>query len=301
MRHFVTKILVFSAIVLSLIAAAEIYVRSLPNPARYKHQWMLAHSTEVETLILGSSHCFYGIDPAMLGPNAFNIAQPTQPYRYDWYQLTHYPLPNLKTIVLPFSYQSLFEDLEAEPRLHYWATRYRLYMDCDIHSPFSPYALECLHAASFKEKLTSLWRPAQLKWDSLGFGTSYGTTSLLLQGKDNGPQRADENTYHHRHSLALNTDMLDSIATWCDRRSVRLLLITTPTSPSFRQHCLASQIAVNDSTLPLLISRHPSISYHNYWDDSDFSPADFYDADHLNIKGAHKLTKKVIKDMRFQK
>ena len=296
MKRFLRKTLIFSLIILSLFGAGEMYVRSLPNPARYKHQWMKAHSQEVETLILGSSHCFYGINPAAFGPRSFSLAQPTQPYRYDWYELNHYPLPRLKTVVIPFSYQSLFEDLEAEPRLRYWAVRYRLYMECDIHSPFSVYNFECLHIASFKEKLTSLWRPAQLKWDSLGFGTSYGTTSLLAEGQDNGPQRATENTYTDHHSLALNTNFLDSIAGYCDKRKVNLLLVTTPTSPSFRANCAERQVAVSDSVLQQVMKRHPSIRHLDYWADSDFKNADFYDADHLNQLGAAKLTKKVIND-----
>ena len=317
MHLFLRKILLFSLIVLALIAAAEAYVRSIPNPARYKHQWMRAHSTEVETLILGSSHCFYGINPNMLGTGkAFSLAQPTQPYRYDWYELTHYPMPHLKTVVLPFSYQSLFEDLESVPRLRYWAVRYRLYMDCDIHSPFSVYGLECLPPASFREKLTSLWRPAQLKWDSLGFGTSYGTTSLLATGHDNGIQRVRENTYvwedtgdkvgssnfksqssnFKSQSLIFNTAMLDSIAGWCERHSVRLLLVTTPVCASFRANCSHRQMSITDSTLRQILHRHPTVSYHDYWDDTDFHPADFYDADHLNSLGAAKLTRKIIAD-----
>ena len=281
MKRFLRKTLIFSLIILALFGAGEIYVRSLPNPARYKHQWMKAHSQEVETLILGSSHCFYGINPAAFGPRSFSLAQPTQPYRYDWYELTHYTLPRL---------------LEAEPRLHYWAVRYRLYMECDIHSPLSVYNFECLHIASFKEKLTSLWRPAQLKWDSLGFGTSYGTASLLAEGQDNGLQRATENTYTDHHSLALNTNFLDSIAGYCDRRNVSLLLVTTPTSPSFRANCAERQIAVGDSVLRQVMRRHPSIRHLYYWADGDFKATDFYDADHLNQLGAAKLTKKVIDD-----
>ena len=301
MKIFIRQTLTFSIIILALITAGEAYVRSMPNPARFKHQWMLSHSQEVETLILGSSHCFYGLNPTAMGPNTFSMALPTQPYRYDWYELTHYPLPRLKNVVLPFSYQSLFEDLESEPRLRYWAVRYRLYMDCDIHSPLSIYGLECLHVASFKEKLSSLWRHGQLTWDSLGFGTSYANTSLLNQCKDNGRQRAEENTYPDQHSLPLCTQMLDSIATYCDRRSIRLLLITTPTSPSFRAHCLKRQIAVNDSVLRRIMQRHPSIEYRNYWTDPDFTPADFYDADHLNLRGAAKLTNKVVRDFSLRK
>ena len=302
MKSFLRKISILSVIILALIAAAEAYVRSMPNPARDKHKWMLAHSAEVETLILGSSHCFYGINPSMFGTRTFNIAQPTQSYRYDWYQLNQYPMPRLKTVILPYSYQSVFEDIDTEPRLRYWAVRYRLYMDCDIHSPLSVYGFECLHIPSFKEKLTSLWRPPQLTWDSLGFGTSYGDTSLFLEGRDNGIQRAEENTYLSADGLKengvrdFNTAMLDSIGNYCDRREIRLILITTPTAPSFRKHCVKRQVAIGDSTLRQIMYRHPSIDYRNYWDDTDFELADFYDADHLNQKGAFKLTKKVIED-----
>jgi len=293
MKKFVRYILIFSAMILVPLVAAEIYVRSMPNPARDKHQWMLKHSAEVQTLVLGSSHCFYGINPSLLGEHAYSLAQPTQPYRYDYYQLTHYKMPNLRTVILPYSYQSLFEDIEAQPNLRFWAVRYRLYMDCDIHSPLSEYGFECLHMASFREKLKSLWTPPQLKWDSLGFGTSNGQTSLIVEGHDNGQQRARENTYPHMESLDFNTDMLDSICNWCEGRGIRLVLVTTPTTESFRTNCDRRQMAVSEERLAVLLRQHPDIIYLDHWADSDFIPADFYDADHLNTKGANKLTRKI--------
>lgn len=298
MKRFLRNISIFSLLVIVPIIVAEVYVRQMPNPARYKHQWMLRHSASINTLVLGSSHSFYGVSPKLLGDSAFSLAQPTQPYRYDYYQLTHYHLPHLRRVILPFSYQSLFEDLESEPHLQYWAVRYRLYMDCDLHSPLSRYGFECLHIASFKEKLTSLWRPSRLSWDSLGFGTSNGQQSLICEGRDNGPQRAAENTYPNMKSLRLCTDMLDSIATWCDHRGVSLVLLTTPTTPSFRKHCSQRQISVGDSTLRCLMERHPSsITHINHWADTAFKPADFYDADHLNTRGARKLTNLLRKEL----
>ena len=199
-------------------------------------------------------------------------------------------MPRLKTVVLPFSYTSLFEDIESEPHLQYWAVRYRLYMDCDIHSRWSKYGMECLNIVPFKEKLTSLWKPSKLKWDSLGFGTSYGTTSLLAEGKDNGAQRAQENTYEGMVSLKFCTSMLDSICTWCDKKNVRLVLVSTPTWSTFRRHCNLQQVAKADSTLQRMLQRHPKVLYFNYWADSSFVISDFYDADHLNQLGARKLT-----------
>ena len=290
MKLFLRNISVFALLIIAFFALAEAYVRNLPNPARYKHQWMLKHSAQVETLVMGNSHCFYGINPSLLGDYAFSLAQPSQTYRYDYYLLKHYNMPRLSTVVLPFSYTSLFEDIEYEPHLQYWAVRYRLYMDCDIHSRWSRYGMECLNIVPFKEKLTSLWKPSQLKWDSLGFGTSYGTVSLLAEGKDNGAQRAQENTYEGMKSLQFCTSMLDSISTWCDAKNVRLVLVSTPTWGTFRQHCDPRQVEKADSTLHRVLQRHPKVLYYNHWEDSSFVITDFYDADHLNQRGARKLT-----------
>ncbi|MBQ0158537.1 MAG: hypothetical protein KBS47_05995, partial [Bacteroidales bacterium] len=74
MRHFLLRLLSFALPVAMLIAAGEAYVRRLPNPARDKHTWMQRHSPEVETLVLGSSHTFYGIDPSRLGEHAYSLA-----------------------------------------------------------------------------------------------------------------------------------------------------------------------------------------------------------------------------------
>lgn len=300
MKLFLRHIFIFALVILLPLVAAELYVRHMPNPAAYKHQWMLQHSEEVETLVLGSSHTFYGVNPSLLGPHAFSLAQPTQPYRYDSYLLHHYPMPRLKRVILPYSYQSLFEDLESTPSLQYWAVRYRLYMDCDLHSPLSTYGFECMHIAPFREKLTSLWRPAQLSWDSLGFGTSYGHQSLIAQGRDNGPQRARENTYVNENQqqmyerINFHFSLLKDIAHHCATHHIQLTLVTTPTTPSFRANTNREQEAITAHTLRQLLTLYPNIQYFNFAADPDFLPTDFYDADHLNQLGANKLTQKLI-------
>ena len=65
----------FALLLLLPLAMGEIYVRSLPNPAKYKHAYLSRHSREVEVLILGSSHTYYGLCPERLGENAFSAAQ----------------------------------------------------------------------------------------------------------------------------------------------------------------------------------------------------------------------------------
>lgn len=293
MKGFLRNIFVFSLLIIVPLVLAEVYVRSLPNPSRYKHEWMLRHSGEVETLVLGSSHTFYGISPSLLGEGAFSLAQPSQTYRYDYYLLTRYNMPRLKTVILPFSYTSLFEDIEAEKTLHPWAVRYRLYMDCDIHSPLSEYGFEFMHISAFKEKLGSLFRPARLSWDSQGYGTSYGEQSLLAEGKGDAKARVEQCTYPEMKSLAFCTAILDSICSFCEKRDISLLLVSTPLSKEFLRRRSNRQVAVADSTLRRVMERHPSVRYQDYRTDTTFHVTDFYDFDHLNMIGAAKLTRKV--------
>ena len=262
MKAFLRLTALFSVLILLTLGAGEIYVRHLPNPARDKHAYMLDHSAEVQTLVLGSSHTFYGVNPAWLGPGAYSLAQVSQTYRYDDYLLRRYPMPRLRAVVLPFSYFSLYEDFESRPETAWLASRYRIYMDCPLHPRLSTYSFEVLNFASFKEKLKSLWQPARLSWTDRGWGANY-TYQQGLTPIDNGPARAQSNTYADRSLASLNAGFLSSMATWCSRHGVRLILVTTPVMPSFRANESPAQRAENERLLHRLLSRHGNIEYYD--------------------------------------
>lgn len=289
MKAFLRLTALFSALILLTLGAGEIYVRHLPNPARDKHAYMLDHSAEVQTLILGSSHTFYGVNPEWLGPGAYSLALVSQTYRYDDYLLRRYPMPRLSAVILPFSYFSLYEDFESQPETAWLATRYRIYMDCPYHPLLSVYGFEVLNFGSFKEKLKSLWQPARLSWDERGWGTNY-TYQKGITPIDNGRERAISNTYADRSTVRLNAGFLSSMAAWCSSHGVRLILVTTPVMPSFRANEEPSQRAENERCLRRLLSRHRNVEYYNFETDARFTPDDFYDADHLNDRGARRLT-----------
>jgi len=289
MKAFLRLCLLFFVLVAATVALGEWYVRSLPNPSRYKHRWMQAHSRNVRTLVLGSSHTFYGVDPAQLGEGAFSLAQVSQTYRYDHYLLRHYPTDSLRAVVLPFSYFSLFEDYELQDNEPQYVTRYRLYMDCPYHSRFSRYGFEFMAKGAFLEKLKSLYRPRRLRWNALGAGTDY-RPELRAEDWDNGETRARGNTYEDHVAVEANRRFLYLMADWCERRHVRLLLISTPLSPKFRRHVSRHQDALNTATLHTLLARFPMIEYHDFRADTRFTSIDFFDADHLSSSGAAKLS-----------
>lgn len=289
MKPFVRLTLIFSLLVAATIAAGELYVRSLPNPARYKHEWMLRHSRSVRTLVLGSSHTFYGINPSLLGKGAFSLAMVSQTYRYDDYLLRRYPTDSLETVIIPLSYFSLYEDYEIMQTDPQYITRYLLYTDCPYHSPLSRFGFEFMEKSSFIERLKSLWQPPRLQWTPLGFGANY-RLGLREANWDNGEARARNNTYTDHRAVKANIGFLRSIFSWCRSRRVRVLLISTPLTTTFRQHESAAQVALNRHVLQQLLRQYPEVEYYDFEAAPRFTDPDFFDADHLSDHGAARLS-----------
>ena len=292
MKRFLLKLSLFSLPWLILLVLAEIYVESLPNISRDKHQWMLKHAPTVETLVLGHSHTLYGIRPDRLGKHAFSLAQQSQTYRYDAYLLTHYPLTRLKTIILPFNYSSLWEDFERQPNEQFQAMRYRIYMDCDIHPRLSWYGFEVMYMPLVTEKLRSLFTPGRNHWDHLGWATEY-TKEARLQDWDDGKNRAEANTRHDTDIVSMNEGILRDIFDYCQKHHIRVILLNTPVSETFRTYEDPRQRNINTQVLNRLLHDYPTVNYLDWEADPRFTSDDFYDSDHLNHEGAQKLTQAI--------
>lgn len=294
MKSFVLRALSFLALLALVFGGLEGFVESRPNASRYKHEWLLAHAPEVHTLILGSSHTLYGIDAATLGPDAFNLAQVSQTYRYDDYLLDHYDFSHLRTLILPFSYFSLYEDFEHQPAQQHLAVRYRIYMDCDVHPRLSTYGFEVTHIDGLKQRLSNWRQGTEVFWDAQGTGTNF-RLDTRAEAWDNGAEAAAGNTYispegENDEVVRLNIGYLHHILSTARERGIRVILLTTPLSPEFRQHQDAAQTALNVSILRKTLNLFPEVEYLDFSADTTFKDTHFYDSHHLNDEGARVLT-----------
>lgn len=249
---------------------------------------MKAHSEEVDVLILGSSHTYYGIAPERISKRAYSLAQVSQTLRYDDFLLHHYPMPNLRMVVLPISDFSLYEELE-DGKEWYLANRYRLYMDCNIHPHLSVYDWEITSFPTYCEKLKQLWQPPHMHWSAYGQGWSTLWPIAPRTGTmaKNEPQTTPILT---SREPANGISHLESIARFCESNHVRLILLSTPLRPSYRQHQNADQLADTHSRIQQFLQRHPQTTYLDFSASPQFSANDFYDSDHLNTQGAQKLS-----------
>lgn len=289
MYRFLIRLSSFLLILLLPLGAGEVYIRTRPNPSKAKHTFLTAHSRKVDILVLGSSHTYYGVNPELLSPNAYNAAQVSQTYRYDWWILTAYPFDSLRTVILPLSDFSLYESLE-DGKEWYLASRYRLYMNCDVHSLLGVYAWEITSFRTYLEKLKQLWQPPRMKWSNRGQGLEY-SLALRAENWENASQRAAVNRYDHLENRP-SAPYLERIARHCQAEGIRLLLVSTPLRPAYRAAVSPAQEQDMLATGKALQQQYPeTVCYLDFRADESFTADDFYDSDHLSLEGSHRFSR----------
>ncbi|MDR2410253.1 MAG: hypothetical protein LBE13_19380 [Bacteroidales bacterium] len=84
MRKFIVRTFLYLLPVLLFLILLEILLRNIPNDYSYKKKYLDTQFCNIETLILGNSHSFYGIDPVYFSTNTFNAAHVSQSLDYDY-------------------------------------------------------------------------------------------------------------------------------------------------------------------------------------------------------------------------
>src|SRR5690606_38546314 len=89
--------------------ATEVFYRSVENNYTYKNERIISEYKEIETLVFGDSHAFFGINPQYFSTKTFNIANVSQSLYFDELLLKKHidSLPQLKTVILNISFFTL--------------------------------------------------------------------------------------------------------------------------------------------------------------------------------------------------
>lgn len=250
---------------------------------------MLKNADKVNTIILGSSHTYFGVRPELID-SMYNLANTSQNLKYDYFMLEKYgnACTNLKTVILPISYFTFFSKGFENGDSWYYATYYKIYMNCQYHSDFSKYNAEVFHPSVYFGKLK--------RWllginnnicDNLGWGLNY-SLEKKKQSWDNtaSTEAAKRHTAENWDYLSDNLLYLDKIISYCKTRNIKLVFITTPTWRTYYEKLDKMQL----NKMYDIIHGYADIEYHDYLKDNRFVEDDFYDADHLSDVGAKKFT-----------
>ena len=286
-----------------LLGIGEYMVRQVPNSYSHKEKCIRKYHDQLETLVLGNSHSFYGIKPQLLDGSAFNLANVSQTFPYDRFLLEKYPYPKLHTVVLTVSYPSFFEQRLEEGRFWYLCSYYKIYMDCPDHSDFSYYNFEASNMDNYRKKLELyLKHSSRIDCDAYGWGTTYKLSRKDMKAWNDGSgavEAVGRHTYTWDEAVEnarINFPAVKGIADFCNGKNIRLFLVTTPCTPEY--NALVDQRQLKEMYVLVDSLRKTNEFVHlDYMQDKRFAGDDFFDSDHLSVVGAEKFSKILNNDI----
>jgi len=299
MKRFILKTVYLSLPVLIVGVAFEIMLRNIPNDYQYKKKYLDMNSSQVETLILGSSHALYGLNPDYFSSTAFNASHVSQSLDIDFEILKKYQhnFENLETVILPISYFTLYSKLAEGPES--WRVKnYTIYYG--LHAPYSAkYHSEFLGNqldVNIQRLFSYYWQgKSHISCDSLGWGTGFnsGNSRDLFETGRSAAKKHTKTNIHTQGGQAVfnnNISILCSIIQWCHEKKVKVLLLTPPAYKTYRLDLNPEQLNTTLKTARDVSTKFNNCFYLNLLNNSQFTQSDFYDADHLSDKGAEKLS-----------
>jgi hypothetical protein len=301
MSKYLKTVTIFLLPIVLLCICAEVLLRNIPNVYSYKKQYLDKNSNKVNVLFLGTSHVFFGIDPAYMKSDCFNAANLLQTFNYDLAILKKYAnnWQRLKYIVVPVDYLSFYTTLEnsIEPwRVKNYNIYYGIYTTnnikyyTEIFSNEPKYNFSRIYDFYIAHKNS-------VECSELGWGTSYNSQKkqdLLISGKDQAEKFKLDNEYFDQ-----NLTTLKSIIEFAQERNAKVILVTSPAYKTYTQNLHRKPLMKTINTATDLAKTYSNVSYYNLLADKDFTAEDFYDADHVNEIGAKKFTNKIDSLMRL--
>lgn len=294
LRKFIIRSTLFGCILISLIAITEIWLRTRPSSYYVKAEYLQIHGNAISTLILGSSHTYYGLNPKWIGDSCFNLANISQSPEYDFELLRKniYHLPNLRRVIIPISYFTFTDKRLEDSDEWYLCINYKINMDVGGHSDLSKYNFTLSHFPSFTARLKKALKldSKENRCDSLGFGLGYTLDKRDPNWESDAPRRVANLTCKDSPRRQEVKASLDSMLNFCNKNNIEVLLIITPVWQTFREYADSTQLSLMRSESQDLAVRHNS-SLLDLYDSSLFLADDFFDTDHLSVNGAKRLSK----------
>lgn len=296
MKRFIIFVLSFLIPILLLGVVLEVFIRKIPNDYITKADYLNKNANTIETLVLGSSHALYGVNPDYLNGTAYNTSFVSQTPDLDLAILKQYEskFQSLKNVVIRLSYATLFEKL-SDTSEDWRLKDYNLYFNLKQDYKFK-YNSELL-SVKLKTNLKRLYYyyilgESEQNISEYGWGINAG----LNPPKDlneAGKKAARRHTADDLEWYKENTMIFEEIAEFCQQRNIKLIVLTFPGVESYNANMNQKQFIRTKEFGEFLESTYFNCNYYNFLDNPNFVSEDFFDGDHLNAQGAKKMTKLV--------
>ena len=209
---------------------------------------------------------------------------------YRLYQRFAAQLPQLSTVVITVSSFSLFSTLATG--LEQWRlANYAMYYDLKL-----PWSLENqteLFSNAFKTSALKLWRYYVSNQNPIwinDFGFQAKPASTTLDFTESAILAASRHTYSDWSALEQQTQALTEFVASVTAKGQRVILLIPPATAAYVERISAAQMTKTREIIQGLAESNALVTVLDLLSDDRFELGDFYDADHLNQQGAHKLS-----------
>jgi hypothetical protein len=275
----------------------ELLARTIPTTYSDKHAKLIDKKSQIEILVLGSSHSNYGINPQFFGRESFNISNNNQGFFQDYQVVMRY-LPeckNLKMVIIPISYFSLQYDLGVSHE-SWRCPYYSFYMGVHGAALESVFELNNYSALILWDGPFEVLRDVRKvkKMDINEYGYQYpvkNNVSINDAISDSAGKQRVAVHYEMMNDKLLhyNIEILNKMAEELGKRKIKIVFVTTPVYRTYSKYISKNTYELMVTAIEDLSEQH-SASYFNYFYDSRFELSDFMDNDHLNAEGAKKFS-----------
>ena len=313
MKLFFKKILVFVFPLFLLVVGMDFYLRNMNSLYKEKARGLTAHAHEIEILILGNSHAARGVDPNCFTDYAFNIANAGQSIYFDK-ELTLKnleALKKLKYVFISLDYHSpYFSSQRGERNIwSYYGNGIKHYSTSYYKADISPFLFGYYPIVSFsflRKDLLAKWK-FRNHAQYLDFITEVGVikTDVLAKGfvAFSGTQTsAFKNNYYidrmNGHDNLINNSTeeeivlneLDELITKLHSKGITTIFFSTPTFKDYNL-ILDPDIITHNNLITEKLCNKYNMEFWDYAMDHNFIKDEFFNADHLNKKGAKRFSK----------
>lgn len=301
MKGFLKNIGLFLLPVFIIFLGEEYFYQTTASTYSYKNRIIKEKYDQIETLILGDSHAFFGINPEYLETKVFNLSNISQSLYFDQLLFEKHVdrIPHLKNVIITIGYYSLSQlknTKEDQWRKYFY--RQQMELDVPIISPFDIKKYSIGLTRRF-DKSIHLFRKYLDKGTIIGcnangWGDYYTKTSgvdLITQSKVTAQRHED-----FLLDFEENLTKLRSIIAYCKKMNCTIYLVDMPVHSSYLDALNPEKLHKMTMSCHYLAEENKHVRYLNLRKDPALKDSDLYDPDHLNHKGAKKYTK-IINEM----
>ena len=295
MRRLYLKIALFLLPLFLVWLALEVFYRQAPNNYSYKDQQLQNVAANVQTLIMGDSHAFYGINPAYFKDPTFNLSNISQSLLTDELLLEKHiaNLPALKTVFINISYFTLSaKDNALESNWRKYFYHHNMGITAPSISFWNPqrYSMALIQRFDKSMDLVQKYHNNYTIVNATPLG--YGMQDASDIVKDKEAISIVIANKHEDNSLDFknNTARLQRIIALCKKHEVAVVLLETPVYPTYYNLLDTEKKEKIKSVLTTLSGVNDTVFYLDLSTDPLFEKQDLRDADHLTNSGAKKCS-----------